>query len=486
MRVSRVILTLVGVALAAAQAFAAKSVSFAKATPYPSGADGANAVVSVDVNGDGFPDIVVATNNGVTVYLNDGLGDGLFITPGITYATGGSLSEALAVVDVNGDGIPDIEITNMCTVGPPTCYGVAVLIGNGDGTFQSPVGYDTGGLEAGGIAVGDFSNDGFPHIVVVNDCQPQTCVAGTQVILLNNGDGTFGSPIELTDAKGPVAVGSMTSDGNLDLVTGAGVMLGNGDGTFQPPNGQVVGGAISIALADINNDGNLDVVSTLPSSVAAQLGNGDGTLQADKTFGTGGTNPLAVAIADFNGDNNPDLAVINECSKLGGVRCAGPPTLGVLAGNGNGTFQPAAIFATGGSLGTSVATADVNQDGKPDLVASTACNNLNTCTAGTVAVLLNNFMVRTSITLVSSQNPAVVGQTVTFTATVSSASPVPDGSPITFTDNGTTLSTVGTVGGVASVSTSFSQATRQKIEASYGGDLYHDSTYRTFIETVTP
>lgn len=490
MRVSRVILTLASVILAAAQVFGGqKPVNFSKAVDYSSAAAGANAVVSVDVNGDGYPDIVVATNEGVTVLLNDGLGDGLFLTPGETFSTAGNFSEALAVLDVNGDGIPDIVITNMCLGGaPPNCQGVAVLLGNGDGTFQSAVGYNSGGLATGGLAVGDVNGDGYPDIVVVNNCQPQTCVTGTQTLLLNNYKGvpgTFGPPTALDDATGPVALGALTNSGFLDLVTGAGVMLGNGDGTFQPPNSQVVGGAISITLADVNNDGKLDVVSALPTEVAVQLGNGDGTLQPAKNFKSGGTNPLSVAITDFNGDNNPDLAVINECSTLSGGKCSGAPKVGVLAGNGDGTFKTAVTFDTGGYLGTSVAAADVNQDGKPDLVAATACTTSGNCT-GSLGVLLNDFMASTSITLTSSLNPAILGQSVTFTATITSVSPVPDGSQISFTDNGTPIGSSPTTGGVATLTWSFSTTKHHSIVASYGGDLYHNPSSKTLYETVNP
>src|SRR5262249_23037953 len=157
---------------------------------------------------------------------------------------------------INNDGIQDIVVTNECT-DLTICNGVSVLLGNGDGTFQPPVGYNTGGLETGGLAIGDINGDGFPDLVLVNNCQLETCVGGSLTLLLNNGKGSFGKPLLLSDSSGPVAIGDINKDGILDLVTAAGVMFGNGDGTFSVPNSAVVGGAVSITLADVNGDGNL-------------------------------------------------------------------------------------------------------------------------------------------------------------------------------------------------------------------------------------
>jgi len=475
-----VLATLLAVALTTAQSFGVASVRFAPAVPYSAGAT-ANSVVSVDLNGDGFPDMVVATNDGVSVLLNNG--DGTF-APSTTYATGGTFSNSVAVADVNLDGIPDLVVTNMC-LSTTGCSGVAVLIGTGLGTFQSAVGYNSGGLETGAVAIGDFNNDGAPDLILTSNCQPLTCAGGFLTLLLNNGNGTYGKPINLNASKGgPVAVADINNDGNQDLITGSGVMLGNGDGTFNPLGQDVPAGAVSIVVADINNDGNLDVVVAVPTGVAVQLGNGDGTFQPALNFKSGGVNPLSVAVADFNGDNKPDIAVANECLQYVKGVCAGVGMVGVLAGNGNGTFLAPVTFTSGGQLGTSVAAIDVNGDTKIDLLASNVCITAANCNDGSVGVLINNFTTTTTIKVVSSLNPALINQAVTFTATVSSSSTVPDGTDIVFFDGANQIGDNTTVNGVTSLTTSFATSGGHSIKAVFSGDLYHSGSTGTAAETV--
>jgi len=482
MRLLRMLFAVTSLVLVGTQTFGTKTVGFAGTVTYSSG-QGANAVVAADVNADGFPDLIVATNNGVSVLLN--FADGTF-APATTYVSGGTFSNAIALADVNFDGNLDIIVTNEC-LEPTFCSGVAVLLGNGDGTFQSAIGYDSGGLETGGLAVGDVNLDGFPDLVLVSNCQKQTCAGGTSTLLLNNGDGTFASPLQISDGTGPIAIGDMNGDGIPDLVTAAGIMLGVGDGNFNwGPNSAVVNGAISFSLADLNGDGSLDVVAAVPKGVSVQLGNGDGTLQPPAILAAGGGNPLSVTVSDFNGDGLLDLAVANECTTFSGSKCTGNGRVGVLAGNGNGIFQAAVLYTTGAAFATSVTATDEDQDGKMDLVVANACAMLANCANGVIGTLLNNFTAAVTVQLISSANPAILGQPVTLTTTLTSAPPVPDGGQVTFTDGTAILGTGTTAGGIASLTTTFSRKGGHSIKASFVGDLYHRPVAKALSQTVNP
>ncbi len=392
--------------------------TFQTAVSYGSGGEYAWSVAVADVNGDGKPDLLVSNecasgncaNGSVSVLL--GNGDGTFQTA-VSYGSGGEDALSVAVADVNGDGKPDLLVSNLCASNSNCLNGsVSVLLGNGDGTFQTAVSYGSGGQDAWSVAVADVNGDGKPDLLVSNECA-SNCTNGSVSVLLGNGDGTFQTAVGYgsggEDALS-VAVADVNGDGKLDLLVSnlcasngtcvngsAGVLLGNGDGTFQAAGSYGSGGeyAYSVAVADVNGDGKPDLVvandcassSCANGSVGVLLGNGDGTFQTAVSYGSGGEDALSVAVADVNGDGKPDVVVLNQCAS--NSNCTNG-SVSVLLGNGDGTFQTAVSYGSGGEDALSVAVADVNGDGKPDLLVANVCASNSNCANGSVSVLLGN------------------------------------------------------------------------------------------------
>jgi uncharacterized repeat protein (TIGR03803 family) len=356
-----------------------------------SGVTGAN-IASVDP---------VLGSNGTqySVTVSTGLGDGTIalnlVEAGIHDLAGNSLPSGtfqsqtvsapgnatfVAIGDVNGDGKPDLVTTDYYS------GTVSVFLGNGNGTFQPPSNYSTGsGPES--LAIGDVNGDGKPDLVVANfglNAGIDPLGTNTVSVLLGNGNGTFQPQTSYATGNYPlsVAMGDLNGDGKTDLVVAnsdsntVSVLLGNGNGTFQTQTSYATAAnPSSVAIGDLNGDGKLDLVTAnfTSGTVSVLLGNGDGTFRAQTNYATGiNSSPDSVAIGDVNGDGIPDLAVANVNSN----------TISVLLGDGDGTFQTQTSYATG-NYPSSVAMGDVNGDGKPDLVIS----NFN---SGTVSVLLGN------------------------------------------------------------------------------------------------
>ena len=385
---------------------------FLPAVPYSSGGSGAHSTAAAYLNGDGKVDLAVANTDSNTVGILLGSGDGTF-KPAVTYDSGGdptSVEEA----DVNGDGKPDLVVANYnsATVG--------VLLGNGDGTFQTVVTYGSGGKFAWSVAVADVNGDGKPDLLVTNQCvNISDCAHSSVGVLLGNGDGTFQAAVTY-DSGGVsalwVTVVDVNGDGKPDLSvanfnTGTvGVLLGNGDGTFQSAISYSSGGdgAYSVAVADVNNDGKPDLVvaNSDSNTVSVLLGNGDATFQSAVSYASGGSQDRSVAVADVNGDGKPDLLVANACAGSGD--CANG-VVGVLLGKGDGTFQAAVTYESGGFAAQRIAVADVNADGRPDLlVANCGPNGATFCGSGVVGVLLNNTADTTPPVITLSATPKVL------------------------------------------------------------------------------
>jgi hypothetical protein len=226
-------------------------------------------------------------------------------------------------------------------------------------------------------------------------------------------------------------------------------------------------------------------MSNLSGGVGVLLGNGDGTFQNVALYGSGGAGGSnGLAIGDLNGDGIPDLVASNLCRTLSkGAACMGSSDTGVLVGNGNGTFLDAVSYSSGGIVPISVVSADVNGDGRPDLIVANVCNKY--CENGTIGVLLNKTSrAPTTTTLTSSSNPSQVNQAVTFTATITSSRIIPDGQVVQFYDGTVEMGMGSTTKGVATFVTSFSKAKTYAIKAKYAGGGFLGASSGTVKQKV--
>jgi len=496
--------------MAAAEAPQTPVSSFTAPALYNSGGNGATSVAVDDLNGDGKLDLVVTNecansiscaSGSVSVLM--GNGDGTFLAA-VRYSSGGFHPASVAVADANGDGKPDLIVANQLGCNSCASGTVSVLLGKGDGTFQAAVSYGSGGDPADSVVAADVNGDGKPDLVVMNQALcGSLCEDGQVGVLLSNGDGTFQTAV-IYDSGAylgySVAVADVNGDGKLDLVVANGstsrclscgvstfgVLLGNGNGTFKPVVTYALfaddGLPMSLAVADVNGDGKPDLVVTNDSnsSVNVLLGKGDGTFQAPAIYALGSVGITSVAVADVDGDGKPDLVVANNnpFSNCGSGCQRGQAA--VLLGNGDGTFQGPVTYDSAAYFAEGVAVADVNGDGKPDLVVvnlcavTKNCNGAGLASRGAVSVLISAPAATTS--LVSSRNPSIFGQSVTFTATVSSSLGTPTGK-VTFQNGGGPLATISLSGGIARYTTSkLPTGLNYVITALYGGDSKNGSS----------
>ena len=349
-------------------------------------------LIAADFNGDGKMDLAMTLYpNGVSVML--GNGDGTF-QPHEEFPTG-AYPYGLTVADFNHDGNLDLALVDVgCATGNCPTGAVSILLGNGDGTFQANTDYNTA-LQPGYAIAADFNGDGNIDLVVT--CFYFNGNYNTSVnklsILIGNGDGTFQPHVDYTVDYAPeaLAAADFNGDGKLDLMIATGfnmdLLLGNGDGTFQgitkiQPNSAPLPSLV--LAADFNHDGKMDFVTSAGGGAAVYLGNGDGTFQTGVPYLTGAQQgPLG--IGDFNGDGAIDIASVNSYAK----------TLTILLGNGNGAFSPVSqlptlpvyqsfLFGVGSRAG---AMADFTGDGKPDLALAVGNDSYS---AGNVVVFPGN------------------------------------------------------------------------------------------------
>jgi hypothetical protein len=336
---------------------------------------------SADLNEDGIQDVALVTTGGgnLVTMLGQGaagVGNGTFAAP-VNVATG-VMPACLALLDANGDGILD------AVVGGQDANTVHLHLGQGaggvgNGTFGAASLLASLTFAPTGIAVADFDEDGIDDVVVAG---------GITSLVLLRGQGTAGVPSGTFAAPVTIAAGGVTrgviahdwnGDGITDLATtGTALRLlygngagGRGNGTFSLGPSYSTGSTPNhLATGDLDLDGvtDLAVCNTGTNSISVYLGGGtpgspDGTFAAPITV-PAGSGPNAVNIADWDHDGRPDLAVASNNTSH---------STSVLLGLGNGTFDVAQTFPTGGNNPAFIAVQDFNEDGTPDFLA---CNRL--------------------------------------------------------------------------------------------------------------
>jgi len=328
-----------------------------------------------DLNGDGKPDLVVLDEleRDLVAGVDAGaLGVGGYDTGSVSVflasATGfgppahvrlGTRPTSVALGDLDGDGKPDVAVVDG--------EGVAVLLNDGSGALLPPVTFSTG---SGPIAVvvGDLDGDGKGDLAVANrgtaNTSDGTLAGGDVAILLNQGSGAF---VATNYAAGPsptaLALGDLDGDGKGDLAvasgTGVTVLINGGKGTFPTPVSYAAGtNPLAVAIGDLNADAKPDLALTRGggASVAFNAGNGTFTAAVNYKY-VAGYGPLV--IGDVNGDGHPDLVGPGDYD-CGGVALA--------LNGGKGTFPTAVIVGQQYRYVPEARLADLNGDGKLDLV----------------------------------------------------------------------------------------------------------------------
>lgn len=346
------------------------------------GGDGMRAVEIVDLNLDGFLDMVAASKSSgmASVLLNNG--DATFSGPADYPA--GIFPFDVTSGDFNRDRVPDLAVANGAS------NDVSVLLNNRDGTFQAAINIPVG-AEPHGVAAGDLNGDGIADLAVAN------LGSNTVTTLFNDGKGNFNVAEHISVGPEPISViaADLNGDGSLDLAVvnngrqfvfitppfirhfgTVSVLLNNGDGTFEPETRyEVMQNPFQVVAADLNNDGFLDlatanhVTTSQPPHqwISVLANNGDGTFATEQKVPTQ-SHQGTVAAADLNQDGSPDLISSNTSLFA---------KFEVMVNNNDGTFAPSQAFPLGAMNGAIFVTSgDMDQDGDIDVVAASASSDM--------------------------------------------------------------------------------------------------------------
>lgn len=356
--------------------------TYQAAVPYTVGNNPIGIAVG-DFNKDGKLDLAVANAKDGTISILLGNGNGTF-QPATTISSGGPTPVGVFTADLRGVGKLDLVVTNSDFIGADSCASsnVSVLLGNGNGTFGTPAKVASGGCPFDG-AIANLGSGHLDFIYVITGGMNAN-TAESIGVLLGNGSGGFASAVTYAVGTRPqnMAVADFNGDGKLDVVVadkgdkntnangGVSLLLGNGNGTFQPAT--FVSGitqARNIAAGDFNSDNKADIAITVNNNggknVQVLLGNGNGTFQSPlSTALTGANSDGQLLAADLNGDGKLDLAALLD-------NTPNPGDVTVLLGNGDGTFAGTITsYSFGNYSAQALTTSDFNNDGKADLAVA--------------------------------------------------------------------------------------------------------------------
>ncbi len=328
---------------------------------------GPRSVALGDLNNDGLLDIVASSTSTATFSVILGVEPGVFAPE--RFYNAGIGTETFTLGDVNEDGILDVVV-----VASENSAGGVVLVGDGAGAFSRFSNFTLAGtIGASAVILGDVNADGHLDVISVSGSQ-FTNAEDLVSVSLGDGDGHFAAPERFSVGRLPrsVALADFDGDGNVDIVTAnndagtVSILLGNGEGVFnQRSDFGVANQPGAVALADVDGDGNVDILTAnwWQPSVTVLRGDGAGAFDG-REFHEVGTMPLAVAIGDFNNDGEPDIITANLWDA----------SFTLLRGNGAGGVDQQADLPVG-ILVFSLVLADLNHDGHLDIVAAAFSND---------------------------------------------------------------------------------------------------------------
>ena len=327
-----------------------------------------------DLDDDGNQDIIAASTSAV-IFYGDGAGD--FEKPTTITTPTNSSPLSVTTADFDDSGTLDIAVVNA------SLNQLGVYFGDGAGNFGSEALYSVG-ASSDHVITADFNNDTDPDIAVVSGTTTSNPSSNIVTILINDGSGSFTSSTLATDIGAIKATsGLFNDDANIDLAVSninsdnVNIFLGDGSGGFTSAPDLTQSIPIGGVTGLFDDDSNLDLAVLNGSSlgqVGIFLGDGAGNFTGGTEYLLTASNPYEVVTADFNGDDNLDLATANGSSANGGVA--------VLLGDGMGGFGTPTKYSFTGAP-QSIAIGDFNQDGEFDLVTANTGNV-------TVSVLLGD------------------------------------------------------------------------------------------------